>query len=254
LEALSAEANLRALSFVRALGTRLGGNRCHRMSGPQNNFKQLSPQAYAWAGYVGLGGCVAAVAGDSASVALRDGMSLIADSISRTAAGEHSIMVDAGLCFFALGILGIARALHHWKLDGKAYRFGTISLALCAASIFFLAVWDGYDPDAADDLGLHMMLLYAMSVLFPLSLLLLASGLGEVHRNWKLFCWAVVALWIIAGPIYYLNPDHLKGLFERVTMSLIVIWVAAISVLLIRRSGRAAVASVHDERWRAAKR
>ncbi len=197
------------------------------------------PRSFAWAGYVGLIGCVAAVAGDVASVALRDGMTLISDSISRTAAGDHSIHVDAGLCLFAFGMLAIAWALHNWKLGGKAYRYGTISLALCAVSIFFLAVWNGYDPDAADDLGLHMMLLYAMSVLFPLSALLLAGGLGEVHRNWKFFCWAVVALWIISGPIYYVNPDHLKGLFERVTMSLIVVWVAAISVLLIQRNWRA---------------
>jgi len=209
------------------------------MSGTTIIENALYPRAHAWAGYLGLAGCVAAVAGDFASVALRDDMTLVAHSISRTAAGEHSILVDAGLSIFAFGILAIAWSLHRLKLDGRAFRFGAISVALCAVSIFLVAVWNGYDADAADDLGLHMMLLYAMSILFPLSLLLLASGLGEVHRYWKFFCWAVVALWIISGPIYYVNPGHLKGLFERVTMMLIVIWVAAISVLLIQRSRRA---------------
>ncbi len=193
-----------------------------------------SVHAYAWAGYLALFGCATAVIGDVVTVGLRDGMSLIAHSISHTAAGEHSLIVDTGLCIFAAGILAIAWSLHHWKLGERYYRAGVISLGLCAVSIFFLAVWNGYDPAAAHDLGLHMWLVYAMSGLFPLSALLLADGFGEVHRNWKRFSLAALALWVTAGPLYYVMPESVKGLFERVVMSVIVIWVAGVSIMLIR--------------------
>jgi hypothetical protein len=196
--------------------------------------------AYTWAGYLGLLGCVAAVVGDVVTVGLRDGMSLMAHSISHTAAGEHSLIVDTGLCIFAAGILAIAWSLHHWQLGGRYYRAGTIALGLCAISIFFLAVWNGYDPAAADDLGLHMWLVYAMSALFPLSALLLAGGFSEVHRNWKRFSLAGIALWVLAGPLYYVMPESVKGLFERVVMSVIVIWVAGISLLLIQHGRKVA--------------
>lgn len=193
-------------------------------------------RVYLFAGCAGLAGCLSAIAGDLITVALRGNISFIENSISRAAVGDYAIVTDVGISVLALGVAAIAWALFDWKLGARPYSTGALLLAMCAVAIFLLAAWNGYDRKSADDFGFHMNLVYLLAGLFPLAAWLVAGGLDAIHRNWKRFSRAVAVLWVLSGPLYFLTPDDLKGLFERATLMLLLLWVAAISVLMIQRA------------------
>ena len=95
-----------------------------------------------------------------------------------------------------------------------------------------------YDPDQVPDFGFHMMLVYALSALFPLAAFTLARGLRKVSNFWGRFSIGLAILWLIAGPIYAVTPEHLEGLFQRIAFVLMLFWVAGIGILFIRVCAR----------------
>jgi hypothetical protein len=201
---------------------------------------------FKWAGFAALVGVMAAVIADIAAVTLRDG-SFLATSVSATAVGEHAWFVDAAIYLTGAAVAAIAFALHHWNLGHGRYRFGIFCLAALALTMFLLAGWDAYDPDRVSDFGFHMMLVYALSGLFPLAALSLARSLSKVHGFWSRFSIMLAVLWIVCGPIYAVTPEDLEGLFQRIAFVLMLVWVGGIGVMLIRIAASCADASVDPE-------
>lgn len=70
--------------------------------------------------------------------------------------------------------------------------------------------------------------------------LLLAKGLGRAHRCWMIGTLITFAAWTLLAPLLMV-PTSVDGGYERLVGLIPYAWTAAISVLLIGRSGRHAV-------------
>lgn len=182
---------------------------------------------------VAVAGAIAAVAADIAAISLDPARSFLATSVSATAVGEHAWFVDAAIYLTGLSIGALAFAFHYWNIEHGRYRFGIFCLAALALAIFLLAGWDAYDPQQVPDFGFHMMLVYALSALFPLAALTLARAFSKIDRLWGHFSIALAVLWLICGPIYAVTPEHLEGLFQRIAFVIMLAWVAGVGVMLI---------------------
>jgi hypothetical protein len=188
---------------------------------------------FRWAGIVAIIGAVAAVAADIMAVSLIESANFLATSVSAIAIGEHSWFVDAAIYLTGIAIATLAFAFHRWNVDNGRYRFGIFSLVMLAIVIFLLAGWDAYDPLRVPDFGFHMMLVYALSALFPLAALTLARALSKVHPFWGGFSNTLAALWLVCGPLYAVTPEEMEGLFQRIAFALLLLWVAGIGLMLV---------------------
>jgi hypothetical protein len=195
---------------------------------------------FRWAGLVAIVSAMAAVAADIAAVSLDPSGSFLATSVSATAIGKHAWFVDAAIYLTGIAIGALAFVFHHWNIEHGRYRFGIFCLAALVITIFLLAGWDAYDPLEVPDFGFHMMLVYALSALFPLAALTLARALSRVHPFWGYFSITLAILWLICGPIYAVTPEELEGLFQRIAFFFMLIWVAGVGVMFMRAAERCA--------------
>jgi hypothetical protein len=189
---------------------------------------------FKWAGLAAIIGAAGAVAADIAAISLDPTRSFLATSVSATAIGEHAWFVDAAIYLTGVAIAALAFAFHHWNIEHGRYRFGIFCLASLVIVIFLLAGWDAYDPLEVPDFGFHMMLVYALSALFPLAALTLARALSKVRPLWGYFSITLAVLWLICGPIYAVTPEELEGLFQRIAFVFMLIWVAGVGVMFVR--------------------
>jgi hypothetical protein len=188
---------------------------------------------FRWTGHLAIAGAVAAVAADIIAISLRPSASFLATSVSAVAVGEHAWFVDAAIYLTGAAIAALAFAFHHWNIEHGRYRFGIFCLAALALTMFLLAGWDVYDPERVPDFGFHMMLVYALSALFPLAALTLARALSKVRPFWGFFSIVLAALWLISGPIYAVTPEHLEGLFQRIAFVLMLLWVGGVGLMFV---------------------
>lgn len=192
---------------------------------------------FRWAGVVAILSAIAAVAADIAAVSLLESATFLATSVSATAIGKHSWFVDAAIYLTGIAIAALAYALHHWNIEHGRYRFGIFCLASLVIVIFLLAGWDAYDPFEVPDFGFHMILVYALSALFPLAALTLARALSKVRPFWGYFSITLAVLWLICGPIYAVTPEELEGLFQRIAFVFMLLWVAGVGLMFVSVTG-----------------
>lgn len=195
---------------------------------------------FKWAGLAAMLSAVGAVVADIAAISLDPSRSFLATSVSATANGKHAWFVDAAIYLTGAAIAALAFAFHHWNIDHGRYRFGIFCLASLVITIFLLAGWDAYDPLQVPDFGFHMILVYALSALFPLAALALARALSKVRPFWGDFSIALAVLWLICGPIYAVTPEELEGLFQRIAFVFMLIWVAGVGVMFMQAAARCA--------------
>ena len=188
---------------------------------------------FRWAGLLAMASAVAAVAADIAAVSLLESATFLATSVSATAIGKHSWFVDAAIYLTGVAIATLAFAFEHRNIEHGRYRFGIFCLASLVIVIFLLAGWDAYDPLQVPDFGFHMILVYALSALFPLAALTLARALSKVHPFWGYFSITLAVLWLICGPIYAVTPEELEGLFQRIAFAFLLLWVAGVGVMFV---------------------
>ncbi|MBC7767875.1 MAG: DUF998 domain-containing protein [Phycisphaerales bacterium] len=198
---------------------------------------------FRWVGVLAIVAVIVAVGADIAAIAQLSSASFLITPVSALAVGETGWFVDGAIYLTAAAVAALAFALHHWHLDHGRYHFGVFCLAALSITMFLLAGWDAYDPEQVPDFGFHMMLVYALSALFPLAALALARGLSKVSRFWGVFSITLAVLWMITGPIYAVTPEALEGLFQRLVFALLLLWVVGVGVLLMR-------AAVGRARWR----
>ena len=199
---------------------------------------------FKWAGLAAIISAGGAVAADIAAISLDPSRSFLATSVSATAIGEHAWFVDAAIYLTGVAIAALAFAFHHWNIEHGRYRFGIFCLASLVIVIFLLAGWDAYDPLQVPDFGFHMMLVYALSALFPLAALTLARALSKVRPFWGYFSITLAVLWLICGPIYAVTPEDLEGLFQRIAFVLMLLWVSGVGLMFVLVTARRAKACV----------
>lgn len=161
------------------------------------------------------------------------GLNPLSKTVSRVSTGEHSWISDGGIIAFGVGWVFVAEALRRRSGSSTRVRIGLLAMYLLGLNIVLIALWNDYDRKSADDFGVHMILVYVFSALFPAVAGTLAKGVGEFSGSASAVSWALAGLWIIAGAGYFIVPDEWLGLFERSVLLLPILALAGLSWLLI---------------------
>ena len=185
-------------------------------------------------GTFGLVGCAAIVVTSAVGTAVHSEIGFVDDTISDLAVGRHAWIQDTGLHLFALGMAAVGAALYRWDLDGRAWRIGCLLLLAVAACIATIALRSEYGDDDPGGFVIHDELVYAVGLFFPAVALLTANGFRYFGEGWFRFNAAVAVLWIVLAPLFFVVPAAWDGLYERLVGLLMIGWLAATSVLLIR--------------------
>ena len=196
------------------------------------------------AGVAGLAGTIALLVGDLAASLSTPDYSLARDSISSLALTPIGWLQTIG--FLALGLLlevfvvgllvNVARA--------RGFNLGIGLLALCGFGLLMVGAFP-MDPAGATRTTqglIHSVTAYAIAVLFPISLALLAPSLKS-DPHWKrLFAYTLVAavlgLAMVPGLFFLPNIERWFGLYERIMVANVMVWVAVAAVHLLRLSRR----------------
>ncbi|MFO7995912.1 MAG: DUF998 domain-containing protein [Dehalococcoidia bacterium] len=204
-------------------------------------FKRLNiNSAPALAGIVGP---IVVVVGDLAASLSIPGYSLVRDSISSLALTPIGWLQS--ICFLAMGLLEVFFVAGLYFNIGKARGFhaGIGLLALCGFGLILIGAFQ-MDPAGAPrtiEGTIHTVASYGSGLLFPIAILLLTPSLKS-DPNWKnIFIYTVVAgvlaLALIAG-LFVSDQRGWFGLYERIIVLNVIVWVEVAAVQLLRRSLR----------------
>ncbi|MGF1605536.1 MAG: DUF998 domain-containing protein [Rhodothalassiaceae bacterium] len=190
------------------------------------------------AGYLGLLGCIAAIATNLIGVWVHDSTGFVEDTISDLAAGRHAWIQDTGLYLYALGMAAVGFALGRLPVQTPRWRGGCYLLIALGLAVFVMGLHGEYGDYEPGGLKIHIYLLYFLGIGFGIAAILLANGLGIMFgRAWSHASLAIAVMWMFGGPAFFFVPDAWDGLFERGVGLLSILWLAGVSVLLITHRG-----------------
>ena len=168
-----------------------------------------------------------------------DGYSYVADTISDLAAGVNSWTMDLALTGLAVAVGLLALALARLDL-GEAtgrpwrYRLGCLIVLLLAPVLYLIAGHDAYGDGERGGTEIHIYLVYALGVAFPLAAWLLGPGFQAVSNRWRDVSLAVAVVWIVAAPPFLFMPTGFDGLYERALALVLLAWFALAALNLVR--------------------
>ena len=165
--------------------------------------------------------------------------SYVSDTISDLAAGTNSTVMDAALKTFAVAVGVVGLALLRWNPGGRAgrgARFTVGALIVCALApvVYFIAAYDGYSGEPTGDMTVHLYLVYALGIGFPVAAWLTGPGFRTVSGTWRDWSLAIAALWVLAAPWFMVMGTSWDGLYERGLAVLLLAWFAAAAWNLVR--------------------
>ena len=188
-----------------------------------------------WAAALALLGAVAVVIANVVAARLNDDVGFFADTISDLAAGRYAWVLDTALILFAIGVAAIGVALWPQELDGWRWRTGSTLAILVAAAIVVIALYEEYGDGDTGGTTIHLEVVVAMALAFTLSAWLIAPGLTRVGSGWATFSSLMGLLWLLLGlAFFFLAPDDLDGLVERLAAGALVIWAVGMAWLVSR--------------------
>ncbi|GGK54700.1 DUF998 domain-containing protein [Salinarimonas ramus] len=190
-------------------------------------------------GVVGLVGAAFPVIADIASWSLASGYSPVAQSISALAVGRSSWLIDLGIWTFAVGIVAVAIGLRALRLGDLGWTSGALCLFLVGAAAAVIAAVNEYAGRQNQAADIHQWCFYALALLFPVGLLLLAPGLKRLGAKLGTLSQVLAVVWLVLGPLYFFVPNAWSGAYERAFALLMLAWLAAASALLLSRRARA---------------
>ncbi|MFP3898518.1 MAG: DUF998 domain-containing protein [Dehalococcoidia bacterium] len=196
------------------------------------------------AGVAGLAGTIALLVGDLAASLSTPDYSLARDSISSLALTPIGWLQTIG--FLALGLLLEVFVVGLLVNVGRArgFNLGIGLLALCGFGLLMIGAFP-MDPAGATRTTqglIHSVTAYTIALLFPISLMLLTPSLKSDPRWEKLFAYTLVAavsgLAMVPGLFFLPNIERWFGLYERIMVANVMVWVAVAAVHLLRLSRR----------------
>ena len=188
-------------------------------------------------GLIGLTGCASVVASDIIAWSLVENYSPISQTISDLAAGASSWLLDLGLYLFAAAWFAVAVGSWAWRLAGLSWRIAAASAALLGLDILIIASFNQYAGQENLGANVHLKAVYALGVLFALACLLASLGLRKLSGSLGRSSLIVGIAWTILSPLFFFVPDAWNGAYERFLAVMLVTWLAALSWLLLQRSG-----------------
>jgi hypothetical protein len=209
-------------------------------SKPRNYFKSLN--IHSILALAGIVGPVMLVAGDLAAGLSSPNYSLVRDSISSLALTRIGWLQTIG--FLALGLLVeifVAGLLFNIR-GARGFR---LSIGLLVFSGFGLLLIGAFRTDPVGmphtvEGTIHSVTATTVFWLFPLAILLLTLSLRK-DPYWKtIFAYSVAAgvfaLALMIGRLWPLAHISWFGLYERILVANIIVWVAVTAVQLLRLS------------------
>ncbi|MCQ8783797.1 DUF998 domain-containing protein [Mangrovibrevibacter kandeliae] len=207
--------------------TRDGGNAAGTVT-PSSH-----PHLFYALGVVGIAGCVIVVLANIVGVIVQPRDGLVADTISDLAAGRYAVIMDIGLYAFAAGILAAAAGLRRLRWGGWEWTAGSWLLTLMSILLVVIGAHNEYGDNDPGGFVIHMPLVVTMALVFTASALLTAAGFHERRRHWFWFNVACAVLWVIGAAVFWFTPTGFDGLTERLVGMVLVVWLFALSKLLI---------------------
>ncbi|MFO7772704.1 MAG: DUF998 domain-containing protein [Dehalococcoidia bacterium] len=204
-------------------------------------FKRLNiHSAPALAGIVGP---VVVVVGDLAASLSTPGYSMVRDTISSLALTPIGWLQS--ICFLAMGLLEVffVAGLYFNIRRARGFHAGIGLLALCGFGLMLIGAFQ-MDPAGAPrtvEGTIHTVASLGSGLLFAIAILLLAPSLKS-DPNWKsIFVYTVVAgvlaLLLMAG-VVVVGQTGWFGLYERIIVANVIVWVEVAAVRLLRLSLR----------------
>lgn len=190
------------------------------------------------AGFAGLAGCAALVAGNVAGVLIHERHDAISDTISDLAAGPEAWLQDAGLLLFAAGLLALGTGVLRWNPDGRRWTAAGWLLLAMAADVAVIAAHNEYGDRDSGRYVIHSYAVYLLAALFAATTAASAAPVGPAGKRWRRFGLGITAFWLVAGPPFFFIPTAWDGAYERGLALVVVGWTSALSALLIRAAGR----------------
>jgi hypothetical protein len=194
------------------------------------------PQLFYYCGIVGILGCIIVVAANIVGVIVHPKDGLVSDTISALAAGRYAVIMDVGLYAFAAGILAAAAGLRRLQWGHWCWTIGSWLLTGMAIMVAVIGAYGEYGDNDSGGLVIHLPLVAAMALTFTASVIFTAGGFYRFSRGWFLFNIACAVLWTAGAAIFWFSPTSIDGLVERGVGMVGVVWLLAISRLLIERS------------------
>ncbi len=205
-------------------------------AGKRTDDEASHPQLFYLCGVVGICGCVVVVLANIVGVLVQPKDGLVADTISDLAAGRYAVIMDIGLYAFAAVILARAAGLRRLHWGKRSWTAGSWLLTLMAVMIVVIGAYGEYGDNDVGGLVIHLPLVLAMALTFTASALLTAAGFYRYRRRWFWFNIACAVLWVLGAACFWFSPTTIDGLIERLVGSVMVVWLFALSKLLIDRS------------------
>ncbi|MCB8838769.1 DUF998 domain-containing protein [Aurantimonas sp. VKM B-3413] len=205
-------------------------------AGKETDGEASHPKLFFFCGVVGVLGCVVVVLANVVGVIVQPKDGLVADTISDLAAGDYAIIMDVGLYAFAAGILAAAAGLRRLHWGNWSWTVGSWLLTLVAIMIVVIGAYGEYGDNDVGGLVIHLPLVLAMALTFTASALLTAAGFYRHRRRWFWFNIVCAVLWVAGAAAFWFSPTAIDGLVERLVGGVMVVWLFALSKLLIDRS------------------
>lgn len=190
----------------------------------------------------GIVGPIVVAVGDLAASLSTPNYSLVRDSISSLALTPIGWLQS--ICFLAMGLLEVffVAGLFFNIRRARGFHSGIGLLAFCGFGLMLIGAFR-MDPTGASTIEgiIHTISSYGLGLLFPIAILLLTPSLKS-DPNWKnTFVYTLVAgVLALALVIGLFLPDQTGwfGLYERIIVANVIIWVEVVAVHLLRLSLR----------------
>lgn len=190
----------------------------------------------------GIVGPIVVVVGDLAASLSTPNYSIISDSISSLALTPIGWLQS--ICFLAMGLLEVffVAGLFFNIRRARGFHPGIGLLAFCGFGLMLIGAFRMDHPGAPPIEGIiHTIAASGLGLLFPIAILLLTPSLKS-DPNWKnIFIYTLVAgvlaLALIMG-LFLLDQRGWFGLYERIIVANVIIWVEVVAVHLLRLSLR----------------
>ena len=190
----------------------------------------------------GIVGPIVVVVGDLAASLSTPNYSLVRDSISSLALTPIGWLQS--ICFLAMGLLEMffVAGLFFNIRRARGFHPGIGLLAICGFGLMLIGAFRMDHPGAPPIEGIiHTISSYGLGLLFPIAILLLTPSLKS-DPNWKnTYVYTLVAgVLALALMIGLFLPDQTGwfGLYERIIVANVIIWVEVVAVHLLRLSLR----------------
>jgi len=191
----------------------------------------------------GIVGPIVVVVGDLAASLSTPNYSLVRDSISSLALTPIGWLQS--ICFLAMGLLEVffVAGLFFNIRRARGFHPGIGLLAFCGFGLMLIAAFR-MDPNGASrtiEGIIHTVASYGLGLLFPIAILLLTPSLKS-DPNWKnIFIYTLVAgvlAFALMTGLFLPDQTGWFGLYERIIVANVIIWVEVVAVHLLRLSLR----------------